>query len=272
MIRIGAGLLVGLCLALSPITLLAQGAPKSSGPPSGSLLIIGGGVCGSDILAAAARLSGGDIARWVVIPTAGDETVRRSNLASWLGQSFTLLDDWNHSQANSEAFVAPLRTATAVFFGGGRQWRLVDAYAGTLTERELRGVLDRGGLIAGTSAGATIQGSYLVRGALANNHILMSPGHERGFGYLTNVAIDQHVVALGREKDLAQVVAAHPELLGIGIDEGTAVIVQRNTMTVVGRSVVLITTATATAGQPLYTLKAGDRFDLATWTKVPPGS
>ncbi|MGH7045751.1 MAG: Type 1 glutamine amidotransferase-like domain-containing protein [Stellaceae bacterium] len=83
-------------------------------------------------------------------------------------------------------------SSPAVFFGGGRQYRLVDAYAGTLTERAIRAVLARGGLIAGTSAGATILGSYLVRGAPSEgNSILMYPGYERGFAYLSNVAIDQ---------------------------------------------------------------------------------
>jgi len=54
----------------------------------------------------------------------------------------------------------------------------------------------------------------------------MARGYERGFGYLSNVAIDQHVTQRGRERDLSVVVAAHPGLLGIGIDESTALIVQ----------------------------------------------
>jgi cyanophycinase len=146
----------------------------------------------------------------------------------------TVLHTRDRAVADSETFVAPLRSATAVFFVGGRQWRLVDAYLGTRTERELWTVLDRGGLISGTSAGATIQGSYLVRGSPQSSEILMSPGHARGFGYLANVAIDQHVLVRGRQNDLARVIAAHPGLLGVGIDEGTAAIVQRNTMIVIG--------------------------------------
>ena len=70
----------------------------------------------------------------------------------------------------------------------------------------------------------------------------------------------------GGARSHPQIVAAHPELLGMGIDEGTALLVQRNTATVLGRSIVMITTATA----PSYTLSAGDRFDLATWTWLPP--
>jgi cyanophycinase len=259
-----------LLLLVLPTTVAVAQTPRSWGPPNGSLLIIGGGAPTQDIFAIAARLAGGTAARWVVIPTAAEDSaidhLRHSNFAATLGQQFTVLHTRDRAEADSEPFTAPLRSATAVWFVGGRQWRLVDAYAGTRTEREIRTILDRGGLIAGTSAGATIQGSYLVRGAVQGNRILIAPGHERGFGYLGNAAIDQHIIARGRENDMTQIVAVHPELLGIGIDEGTALLVRRNTATVLGRSIVMITTAIA----PPYTLSAGDRFDLATWTPLPP--
>jgi cyanophycinase len=247
--------------------------PKSWGPPTGTLLVIGGGAPGADIRAAAARLAGGGNANWVVIPTAAEDgevdRLKRVNFVAYLGQRFTVLHTRDRSEADSEAFVAPLKSATAVWFVGGRQWRIVDAYAGTRTEREIRAVLDRGGLIAGTSAGATIQGSFLVRGAVGNNRIMMALGHERGFGYLGNVAIDQHISARGREDDLTQVVAANPGLLGIGIDESTAIIVQRNIATVIGTARVFITDGADHGGKPDYSLSPGDRFDLATWSGLP---
>jgi cyanophycinase len=115
------------------------------------------------------------------------------------------------------------------------------------------------------SAGATIQGSYLIRGSPRSNTILMAPGYERGFGYLSNVAIDQHVTQRGRDNDLSAVVAAHPGLLGVGINESTAVIVQGNTMTVIGKGVVRITDGADHGGARFYTLTAGARFDLASW-------
>jgi cyanophycinase len=232
------------------------------------LLIIGGGERGTEIQNAAIEL-GGKPARWVFIPTAGTDTeVAKAEPPAFIrlsGGALTILHTRDRKVADSEAFVTPLRTAMAVFFEGGRQWRLVDAYGETLTERELRGVLDRNGLIAGTSAGATIQGSYLVRGAPESNSILMAPGPERGFGYLSNVAIDQHVRERGRENDLSVVVAAHPGLLGVGIDESTAVIVQHNAMTVIGRGAVRITDGAEHGGAPFYVLKPGARFDLANW-------
>jgi cyanophycinase len=242
--------------------------PRSSGPAHGALLIIGGGERGTEIIKAAVNLAGTP-PRWVYIPTAGsDADVAKAEPPAFThqsGGSVTVLHTRDRKVANSEAFTAPLRTATAVFIAGGRQWRLVDAYAGTRAQTELAAVLDRGGLISGSSAGATIQGSYLVRGSPRSNTILMAPGYERGFGYLTNVAIDQHVAQRDRENDLSVVVAEHPGLLGVGIDESTAVIVQGNTMTVIGRGVVRITDGADHGGEPFYTLKPGARFDLASW-------
>jgi cyanophycinase len=261
-----------LLLALASPSAVAQ-QPKSWGPPNGTLLIIGGGVPGAVIRATAARLAGGE-AKWVVIPTAAEDgeidQLRHNNFAAYLGQPYTVLHTRDRAEADSETFVAPLKTATAVWFVGGRQWRIVDAYGGTRTEREIRAVLDRGGLIAGTSAGATIQGSFLVRGAVSNNRVMMAPGHERGSDYLGNVAIDQHISARGREGDLARVVAANPGLLGIGIDESTALVVQGNIATVIGVGHVLITDGADHDGKPDYPLAPGDRFDLATWSRLPP--
>jgi cyanophycinase len=263
------GALVGLG---APRHVLGQPAPRSAGPPNGTLLIIGGGSIGPEIGDAARRLSGGANARWVYIPTAVDNVAGAVPPAKVIapGATVTTLHTRDRKIADSDVFVAPLLSATAVYFGGGRQWRLVDAYGGTRTEREIRAVLDRGGLIAGSSAGATIQGSYLVRGSPKGNDIMMAPGHERGFGYLQNAAIDQHVVARGRVNDMEQVVATHPGLLGIAIDEGTAALIEKNTLTVLGRSVILITDGERHDGKSYYTLPAGRRFDLATWTIIGP--
>jgi cyanophycinase len=257
-------------LALVDARLPGTAAPvpvRSTGPVHGALLIIGGGERGTEIENAAIRL-GGKPSRWVFMPTArADVELAKAEPPAFIresGGTLTVLHTRDRKIADSEAFTAPLRAATAVFIGGGRQWRLVDAYRGTRTETELRAVLDRDGLISGSSAGATIQGSYLVRGSRQSNKILMAPGYERGFGYLSNVAIDQHVSQRGREKDLSVVVAAHPGLLGIGIDESTAVIVQGNTMTVIGKGMVRMTDGTDHGGAPFYTLKPGTRFDLAS--------
>src|SRR5262249_14957989 len=157
---------------------------------------------------------------------------------------FTMLHTNDRNEANSDTFVAPLKTATAVWFSGGRQYKLVDAYKGTLVEIELRAVLDRGGLIAGSSAGATIQGSFLFRGAPSDdNKILIypDPKYQEAFGYVTNCGIDQHVGQRCRDYDLYCLVSRFPHLLGVGLDEGAAAIIQKNTMSVIGENRVLIT-------------------------------
>ena len=84
--------------------------------------------------------------------------------------------------------------ANAVWLDGGRQWHIVDSYKNTLTEREFHKVLERGGGGAGSLAGATIQVDCLVRGAIAEPNIMMTPEkeHEHGFAFLRKSAIDQH--------------------------------------------------------------------------------
>ncbi|MDP1750555.1 MAG: cyanophycinase [Reyranella sp.] len=265
---IGRRALLSMPLALRAGTSVAA-EPKSSGPASGTLLIVGGGTTSSAVVAVAQRHSGGASARWVVIPSAqSDRKLATSTVQQLIreGGPYSILHTEDRATADSDAFAAPLASATAVWITGGRQWRLADIYGGTRTERALHELLVRGGLIAGSSAGASIMGSYLVRGSPSGNTVLMSPGHERGFGFLRNVAIDQHIVVRGRESDLARLVAVHPEILGIGIDEGTAILVRGNSISVVGPSLVAITDGAAHEGRSYYVLKQGACFDLPTWS------
>ena len=244
----------------------------ASGPAKGYAMPIGGGLVGPEILDRFAKLAGGLDAPIVVIPTAGDPDVysdavlERHPLRKHGFTRLTLLHTRDKKLADTEAFAAALKTAKGVWFDGGRQWRLVDSYLQTRTHRELEALLDRGGVIAGTSAGATIQGSYLVRGAREGNTIMMAKGYEQGMGFLNFVAIDQHLIKRKRENDMLPVVALKPELLGLGLDEGTAVVVHGNTFEVVGASKVAIYDANfgpGPDGKGYYFLSAGDCFDIA---------
>ena len=109
----------------------------------------------------------------------------------------TVLHTRDRKEANSSAFTEPLKSAAGVWFSGGRQWRHADSYLDTKTHKAFLELLDRGGVIAGSSAGATIQGSYLARGDTKMNTIMMGD-HEVGLGFLSNVAIDQHLFARNR--------------------------------------------------------------------------
>lgn len=236
----------------------------------GALLAIGGGV-DPQLVELFVELAGGPEARIVVIPTAAGATSYPPDgsdvkqMRSLGAAEVTLLHTNDPVEADTEEFCAPLRAATGVWFGGGRQWRLVDSYLGTLAQHEIEAVYLRGGVIAGSSAGATIQGSYLARGDTRTNMIMMGD-HEEGFGLIPEVAIDQHLLARNRQFDLIEIIEAHPELLGIGIDEDTGILVRGDELEVVGRSYVAIYDheRTTPSGGRFYLLRAGDRLDLET--------
>ncbi len=258
--------LITLVAAICPSTATAQ----EVGPTSGSLVIVGGGLT-PQIAQRFIQLAGGPDASIIVIPTAlgGDSAVASGQsfarqLAGYGAKNVSVLHTRDREEANSDSFVQPITEAGGVWFGGGRQWRLVDAYLGTKTEQALWGVLQRGGVIGGSSAGATIQGSYLVRGDSKTNVIMMGD-HEQGFGYLKNTAIDQHVLKRNRQFDMIEVIRAKPELLGIGIDEDTAIVVQGDEFEVIGRSYVAIYDHQKMGDEGrFYFLAPGQRFDLAT--------
>ena len=245
-------------------------AAATGGPPTGSLVIAGGGELGPEILSRFIALAGGPEAPVVFIPTANGLNPQpagllEQNILKKAGlKNITVLHTTDRRVADSKAFTTPLRQARGVWIGGGRQWRLVDSYLNTRTLRELRALLGRGGVIGGSSAGASIMASYLVRGARAGNTLMMAPGYERGFGFVRDAAIDQHLLPRKRENDLIGVVAAHPRLLGIGIDEKTAVIVTGDRFEVTGPSKVAI----YEKGKPYYFLSSGDRFDLKTRSRI----
>ena len=101
----------------------------------------------------------------------------------------------------------------------------------------------------------------------------MMGDHQIGFGYLRNVGIDQHVLRRNRQFDLVEVIDAHPDLLGIAIDENTAVVVQRDQFEVIGASYVLIYDNQSTTGESgkFYFLAPGDQYNLATREATRPG-
>lgn len=262
------------------LTFAATGAASQEvGPARGSLVIVGGAMQDPAILERFIQLAGGPQAPIVIIPTAGggddyDEFYGGLRAFHALGAfNLTVLHTNDPAEADTEAFVRPIEGANAVWFPGGRQWRLADSYLGTRTEEELWKLLDRGGVIGGSSAGASIQGSYLARGDTRNNTIMMGD-HEAGFGFLKNTAIDQHVLRRNRQFDLIEIIEARPELLGIGIDENTAIIVQGDQFQVLGEAYVLIYDNKKMVGEEgrFYFLAPGDRFDLSTREATRPGT
>ncbi|KXT10646.1 hypothetical protein AC579_1262 [Pseudocercospora musae] len=215
------------------------------GPQHGHLVIVGGNLRSSKIWQKIIDLSGGPNASIIVIPTAGGEETCNSSYPAAVtlrdlgAQNVEVLHAYDPEVAKTEEFIAPRETASAIYFGGGRQWRLVDVYAGTQAEVAFQSVLDRGGVISGSSAGASIMGSFLARGDTKNNQIMMGD-HTVGFGYLKNSAIDQHALVRNRHFDMFEILKVCPELLGLAIDEDTAVIVNKNVAKVFGSTYALI--------------------------------
>lgn len=282
---------------------LPQFPPKQPPMPhveNGTLLIVGGGGSPRGLMSRFVELAGGvENAKLVYVPCSEQDEVsaRQSMVAAWKRMGIkhaTFLHTKDRSKADSDQkFLAPLKDATGLFFGGGRQWNFSDSYYGTTAHRLMKEVLDRGGVIAGSSAGASIQARYLARATPIGNFDIMAPGYERGgLGFVGGVAIDQHFSQRGRQKDMLKLMQAYPQLLGIGLDEATAIEVQKSTAKVTGKGRVFFYNATAPssasdqneiddekpaddavgeAGEfetPFVALPAGSIYDLAKRTVV----
>lgn len=259
-------------LALAMAATLTPPALAQSGPARGSLVIVGGGRVGDEIYDRFIDLAGGVDAPIVVIPTAGENDEEYNEFYGGLtgfrragAGKLTVLHTRDRNEANSEAFARTIREARGVWFEGGRQWRLADSYLNTRVHEELTALLARGGVIGGSSAGATILGDYLVRGDTRDNTTMMGD-HTQGFAFLKGVGIDQHVLKRNRQFDMIEVIEAMPELLGIAIDESTAIVVQGDRFQVLGASYALIydSRRMLDSGGQFYFLAPGDRYDLKT--------
>jgi len=209
---------------------------------NGTLVIVGGGGLPKGLMDRFVELAGGvDNARLVYVPCSERETLsdRQRTVESWQRAGVkhaTFIHTKDRIKADRDReFSAPLKDATGIWFGGGRQWNFADSYYGTKAHELMKDVVRRGGVVGGSSAGASIQARYLARATPIGNLDIMAPGYERGgLGFISGVAIDQHFSQRSRQKDMTQLVNRYPQLLGIGIDEGTAIIVRESTAEVIG--------------------------------------
>ncbi|MCY2985082.1 MAG: cyanophycinase [Planctomycetota bacterium] len=206
---------------------------------NGTLLIAGGGNLPDEALEAFVELAGGKEARILYVPCEEAKVIEQEpGMVRLFRRAGAGHADWFHTKdrkvADDPSFTAKLDGATGIWFGGGRQWNLVDSYLDTETHRLMHAVLERGGVVGGSSAGASIQGDYMPRGDPMGNTQMMAEGYERGLGFLTGVAIDQHFSQRNRFGDMALLKRTFPQLLGIGIDEGTCLIVKQSKAEVIG--------------------------------------
>jgi cyanophycinase len=235
--------------AKADLTALRRAAIERSGPrfppekmatpevPHGTLFINGGGGIPKGGAERFIELAGGKDALIVVFPTANPDPVPLTEgrfLSKAGATNVRVLPARDLADVESPQYLDALKKAQGVWFGGGRQWRFVDAYAGTKAEPLLHDVLRRGGVIGGSSAGASIQGAYMPRGNPLGNLDIMAEGYERGLNYLPGVAVDQHFSQRKRHADMSSLMKTYPQVLGIGLDEKTAIVVKGHVAEVMG--------------------------------------
>ncbi len=244
--------------------------PASPRMENGTLVIVGGGGMPFGLVKCFIELAGGPDAPLVVIPCTEQDVVLNDSFVEVLSKAgakeVTLLHTKDRRKATGDDdFLAPLKRARGIWFGGGRQWNLVDSWQHTTAHKLMHDVLARGGVIGGSSAGASIQGDYMPRGNPLGNRDIMSEGYEQGLGFLTGVAIDQHFTQRDRFADMTSLIKTYPQLLGIGIDERTAIIVRQHEAEVVGKGKVAFYDSgrqDADDEKDYLSLGAGKRFDL----------
>ncbi|MCH7904603.1 MAG: cyanophycinase [Armatimonadetes bacterium] len=251
-------------------TMPAFPVAKTPEVPSGTLMIVGGGGIPDGLIERFIKEAGGPDARIVYVPCSFQEEISQEPgfvrlLRGRGAKNVTWIHTKDREKSDTdEEFLEPLKDAGGVWFGGGRQWNLVDSYMDTKAHDLMRDVLKRGGVIGGSSAGASIQAEFLARGDPLGNLNIIAPGYLRGLGFLPGAAVDQHFTQRGRQKDMTELMKAYPQVLGIGIDEGTAIIVQGVVAEVVGTGAVHFYDyrVTPTGETDFLRLEKGKTYDL----------
>lgn len=263
----------------------------------GHVIIIGGAedkVRDRVILSRFATLAGGRDATVVVISTASSlgelAGERYKQVLGELGvKKVRAIHAITRAQANDDTVALALRDATGIFMTGGNQLKLSGVICGTPFGEAIHAARARGAVIAGTSAGASIQSSHMVAfgvgGATPKQRMTQVAA---GLGLLQDAVIDQHFDQRNRYGRLLMIVSQSPQLLGIGVDEDTAAIIEQvgehEVLRVTGRGSVTIfdparmvsnaheahrSAPLLASGVILHMLPAGAAYDLTTRTLVP---
>jgi cyanophycinase len=233
-----------LCLA---VVLAAAGALAQAPRTSGDLILIGGGDKPDEAMRKFVELAGGPQSPIVVIPTASTERSTRKYYAKQFREELgctaaTVLDIRKREDAMRPDFVEAVASARGIFFGGGDQVRITTALLDTPVGKAIAEAFARGAVVGGTSAGTACQSGPMITGegdftVIRANAVELKPG----FGFFRGVIVDQHFVARQRSNRLISVILEHPDLLGVGVDEDTAVWVRPDgTFRVIGKGSVMV--------------------------------
>lgn len=225
------------------LALFCAGAAQAQ---KGHLLLIGGGERDELVMRKFIELSGGSKALFLVIPTASEEpdTGARyvAEFKSYGCKNVRVLDIITKEDATHGDWEALVPQAGGIFFTGGDQVRIMRACEETPFARAVREAYERGAVIGGTSAGTACMSTPMITGEGQFNVIRAGATETtNGLGMLPGIIVDQHFLARQRENRLITVVAEHPELLGVGVDEATAIWLRPDrTFQVLGEGSVMI--------------------------------
>lgn len=267
----------------------AQTTPSSASGARGHLVVIGGGNRPASVMQLFARLAGGEKGKVLVFPQASelaDTGERLQREMSALGIGSVTVVGVGRDAADADETLRLTDGATGVFFGGGDQSRLMAALRGSKLEARLLQLYRDGAVMAGTSAGAAVMSRVMITGderrpvsedaawqTIESGNVVTGTG----LGLLDDVIVDQHFVLRRRAHRLISLVIEHPESMGVGIDEATAVWVKPDrTFEVVGEGPVFVVdargarTSRDSEGHGLrasdlrvHVLRSGSRYDLA---------
>lgn len=275
------------------LTLFALSALAAEPPRHGHLMLIGGGEKPRAAMEKFVALAGGKDAPIVVIPTASQEPDTASYYESLFHKEYgstdvVVLPIRSKDDASLPELVAAAKRARGIFFGGGDQARILVALAGTPVLDALREAYRNGAVVGGTSAGTACQSNLMLTGE-GNFKVIRSRSVElwEGLGFLRDdVVVDQHFIARQRQNRLLSVILEHPTLLGVGVDEDTAIWVRPDdTFEVIGASSVMVFDARGSEvqrapqadgkdllgvhGLRVHIVLPGEVFDLAHRAPVP---
>jgi cyanophycinase len=300
-------LLIGCCAVVATASASAQPTPERDGgtsaevPARGSLFIVGGGPRPPELMRRFVELAGGaGRARIVVFPMA---TASAAEVGPALARELEQLGAraWSLNVSRAEAMVDSvargLDSTTGIWFSGGDQNRTMAVLAGTPVAAAVRSRYAAGAVVGGTSAGAAVMTTPMITGEerrpgggrrdTSQNWLTIEAGNvvtAEGLGLLENAIVDQHFLRRRRHNRLMSLVLEQPAKIGVGIDEGTALVVEPSGWwTVIGESSAVVYDARHGAVTPsgsavlgardvrVHILPPGGRFNPRTGRAELPG-
>lgn len=284
-------------LSLAVALTFALALSAASDETMGHLFVIGGGRQPAGMLERFISLAGGtNNARIIVLPMASQDAsgAGAEIVSEFKALGVTRIESvvLTRAEALNPDSATRLSGATGVFFTGGDQSRLASVLVHSPIHEKLKDLYRKGAVIGGTSAGAAIMSEVMITGEELLNQDKANAFRSiqqnnvetvAGLGFVTNVIVDQHFLQRKRHNRLFSAVLEHPHLVGIGIDESTAIVVNpEQTFEVLGESTVLVMDARSATNirtdqnghlsvidAKVHLLLAGDRFDLKSGHCIP---